>query len=184
MADQMINALPTKTEPVTGDKVLLSGASEEYLIDYDKLATAILNKLTSKTFTLNQGTKTLVAALNELNSKTKFNAQSISKPSNVDGIEIKLWTATVRRIGRAAYIQFNVQGTITKYRSFITLFTLPEELRPVSTVMINYITQDGEPMFLNISSTTGEVQIYASTSIKIEDGFLLRQCIAFVCAGD
>ncbi|WP_207734876.1 hypothetical protein [Sellimonas intestinalis] len=50
--------------------------------------------------------------------------------------------------------------------------------------MINYITQDGEPMFLNISSTTGEVQIYASTSIKIEDGFLLRQCIAFVCAGD
>lgn len=90
----------------------------------------------------------------------------------------------MRRIGRAAYIQFNVQGTITKYRSFITLFTLPEELRPVSTVMINYIAQDGEPMFLNISSTTGEVQIYASTSIKIEDGFLLRQCIAFVCAGD
>ena len=66
----MINALPTKTEPVTGDKVLLSGASEEYLIDYDKLATAILNKLTSKTFTLDQGTKTFVAALNELNSKT------------------------------------------------------------------------------------------------------------------
>ena len=74
MADQMINALPTKTEPVTGDKVLLSGASEEYLIDYDKLATAILNKLTSKTFTLDQGTKTLVAALNELNSKTSVYA--------------------------------------------------------------------------------------------------------------
>jgi len=72
VADQMINALPTKTEPVTGDKVLLSGASEEYLIDYDKLATAILNKLTSKTFTLDQGTKTLVAALNELNSKTQY----------------------------------------------------------------------------------------------------------------
>lgn len=70
MADQMINALPTKTEPVTGDKVLLSGASEEYLIDYDKLATVILNKLTSKTFTLDQGTKTFVAALNELNSKS------------------------------------------------------------------------------------------------------------------
>nr|DAP56679.1 MAG TPA: hypothetical protein [Caudoviricetes sp.] len=68
----MINALPTKTEPVTGDKVLLSGASEEYLIDYDKLATAILNKLTSKTFTLDQGTKTFVAALNELNSKTQY----------------------------------------------------------------------------------------------------------------
>lgn len=70
MADQKINALPTKTAPVTGDKCLMSGAAEEYLIDYDKLATAILNKLTSKTFTLDQGTKTLIAALNELNSKS------------------------------------------------------------------------------------------------------------------
>lgn len=70
MADQKINALPTKTAPVTGDKCLMSGAAEEYLIDYDKLATAILNKLTSKTFTLDQGTKTLIAAVNELNSKS------------------------------------------------------------------------------------------------------------------
>ena len=70
MADQAINALPTKTSPSTGDKMLMIGAAEEYQIDYDQLATAILNKLTSKTFTLDQGTKTLVAALNELNSKT------------------------------------------------------------------------------------------------------------------
>lgn len=70
MADQKINALPTKTSPTTGDKVLMSGAAEEYLIDYDQLATEILNKLTSKTYTLDQGTKTLIAALNELNSKS------------------------------------------------------------------------------------------------------------------
>ncbi len=70
MADQAINALPTKTAPTTGDKMLMIGAAEEYQIDYDQLATAILNKLTSKTFTLDQGTKSLVAALNELNSKT------------------------------------------------------------------------------------------------------------------
>ena len=72
MADQKINELPTKTSPVTGDKCLMSGAAEEYLIDYDKLATAILNKLTSKTFTLDQGTKTLIDAINELNSNSKL----------------------------------------------------------------------------------------------------------------
>lgn len=38
------------------------------LIDYDKLADAVLNKLTSKTFGLDQGTMTLPAALNQLNS--------------------------------------------------------------------------------------------------------------------
>ena len=68
MADQKINALPVKTSPTTGDKMLMIGSAEEYQIDYDQLATAILNKLTSKTFALDQGTKTLVAALNELNS--------------------------------------------------------------------------------------------------------------------
>lgn len=72
MADQAINALPIKTAPTTGDKMLMIGAAEEYQIDYDQLATAILNKLTSKTFTLDQGTKSLVAALNELNSKTEW----------------------------------------------------------------------------------------------------------------
>ena len=71
MADQMINGLPVKTAPQTGDKLLIIGTAEEQLIDYDKLADAILNKLTSKSFTLDQGTMTLLAALNALNSKTK-----------------------------------------------------------------------------------------------------------------
>ena len=70
MADQKINALPVKTAPTTGDKMLMIGAAEEYQIDYDQLATAILNKLTSKTYALDQGTKTLIAALNELNSNS------------------------------------------------------------------------------------------------------------------
>ena len=87
MADQKINALPTKTAPVTGDKCLMSGAAEEYLIDYDKLATAILNKLTSKTFTLDQGTKTLIAAINELNSKTSNEIKFAYKTYPVDSFE-------------------------------------------------------------------------------------------------
>ena len=84
MADQAINALPTKTSPTTGDKMLMIGAAEEYQIDYDQLATAILNKLTSKTFTLEQGTKTLVAALNELNSKSmRFYSEGSQEISNI-----------------------------------------------------------------------------------------------------
>lgn len=69
MADQNITALPTATSPASSDQILLVGATEEKLIDYDKLADAILQKLTSKQYTLDQGTKTLPAALNELNSK-------------------------------------------------------------------------------------------------------------------
>ena len=86
MADQKINALPTKTSPTTGDKMLMIGAAEEYQIDYDQLADAILNKLTSKTYSLDQGT-----ALNELNSKRKtslyldrYDATAITSGANLN----------------------------------------------------------------------------------------------------
>lgn len=67
MADQAINALSTKTAPETSDQLLLVGAGEPQLIDYDKLADAILNKITSKNYDLDAGTMTLTAALNALN---------------------------------------------------------------------------------------------------------------------
>ena len=68
MADQNITALPVSDTPASSDQLLLVGATEEKLIDYDKLADAILNKLTSKNFSLDQGTMPLIKALNELNS--------------------------------------------------------------------------------------------------------------------
>ena len=74
MADQAINALSTKTAPETSDQLLLVGAGEPQLIDYDKLADAILNKITSKKYALDAGTMTLPAALNALNGKTLINA--------------------------------------------------------------------------------------------------------------
>ena len=75
MADQTINALSTKTAPETSDQLLLVGTGEPQLIDYDKLADAILNKITSKNYALDAGTMTLPEALNALNGKTsKFAA--------------------------------------------------------------------------------------------------------------
>lgn len=84
MADQAINALSTKTAPETSDQLLLVGTGEPQLIDYDKLADAILNKITSKNYALDAGTMTLTAALNALNGKLlKSVIMSIS------GIQIK-----------------------------------------------------------------------------------------------
>ena len=89
MADQNITALPATTTPASTDQLLLVGADEEKLIDYDKLADAILTKLTSKTFALDQGTKTLLQALNELNSNSHLGtlndniAEYLSKTNSV-----------------------------------------------------------------------------------------------------
>lgn len=64
------NEYPVKTTPKDADKFMLYSAEDaaNKLIDYDKLADAVLNKLTSKTFDLDAGTMTLPAVLNQLNS--------------------------------------------------------------------------------------------------------------------
>ena len=77
MADQAINALSTKTAPETSDQLLLVGTGEPQLIDYDKLADAILNKITSKNYALDAGQMTLLAALNKLNSDSKTKISTI-----------------------------------------------------------------------------------------------------------
>lgn len=83
MADQAINALSTKTAPETSDQLLLVGAGEPQLIDYDKLADAILNKITSKKYALDAGTMTLPAALNALNGKKESNSENIDSASDL-----------------------------------------------------------------------------------------------------
>lgn len=100
MADQAINALSTKTAPETSDQLLLVGAGEPQLIDYDKMADAILNKITSKNYALDAGQMTLLAALNKLNSDRLRNSENIIYSSDLaedvlakcDSGEIRLFT--------------------------------------------------------------------------------------------
>lgn len=74
------NEYPVKTTPKDADKFMLYSEEDaaNKLIDYDKLADAVLNKLTSKTFGLDAGTMTLPAALNELNSNSLTHAERIT----------------------------------------------------------------------------------------------------------
>lgn len=89
MADQAINALSTKTAPETSDQLLLVGTGEPQLIDYDKLADAILNKITSKNYALDAGTMTLLAALNKLNSESSISLCKVISGENTFSSELK-----------------------------------------------------------------------------------------------
>lgn len=89
MADQAINALSTKTAPETSDQLLLVGTGEPQLIDYDKLADAILNKITSKNYALDAGQMTLLAALNKLNSESSISLCKVISGENTFSSELK-----------------------------------------------------------------------------------------------
>lgn len=80
---QNANALATVKEVPTGKKLIFVDptTNEGGIIALEDLTTQILKKLTSQTFALDQGTKTLPAALNELNSKTLIITMSGSTDS-------------------------------------------------------------------------------------------------------
>ena len=116
MADQNITALPATTTPESSDQLLLVGATEEKLIDYDKLADAILGKIASKNFALDQGNKTLLAALNELNSKTsKLVALYCIKKSNTNSSGTLTFTYNASRCSIIMFITQNQKDSSLYY---------------------------------------------------------------------
>ena len=81
-------SLPSKTSPSNADMFLLEDTEDTKKINYSALADAILNKLTSKTYSgLDTSAKNLVSAINELNSKSiKIVSKDITDGSNIDDL--------------------------------------------------------------------------------------------------
>lgn len=104
------NEYPAKTTPKDADKFMLYSAEDaaNKLIDYDKLADAVLNKLTSKTFGLDAGTMTLPAALNQLNS----NAQNISFKGNIKSVSFRSGDTGLKNIYIDFYQADNSRSTL------------------------------------------------------------------------
>ena len=123
MADQTINAISTKTAPETSDQLLLVGTGEPQLIDYDKLADAILNKITSKNYALDAGQMTLLAALNKLNSETIKTDNNFT--GNVDNVRNSVvWCNTAlnapSNIGLlVSFSTFNIGQIFVDYTQFL-----------------------------------------------------------------
>ena len=77
---QNANGLTKVTEIPKGKELIFIDptTNEGGIITLEDLTTQILNKLTSKIFTLDQGNITLIEALNKLNSKVFINARNLS----------------------------------------------------------------------------------------------------------
>nr|DAZ28688.1 MAG TPA: hypothetical protein [Caudoviricetes sp.] len=172
MADQMINQLPVKTAPQTGDKFLVVGAAEEQLIDYDKLADAILTKLASKTFALDQGTKSLVTAINELNSKIERSGGvyvDLGSCLKTIGLEIKEYTCEtlLKVMPRNTYIRF----TYNKERDLKHISDLPIEYGLVSIFAGN--TENYNTIFAISNRRLGDIYLYEQdANVNEDDGWV------------
>lgn len=105
-------SLPSKTSPSNADMFLLEDTEDTKKINYSALADAILNKLTSKTYSgLDTSAKNLVSAINELNSKTLNNGiknQNSSKTYKLSSGCSYLLTYVRIREGNIAESSLNV----------------------------------------------------------------------------
>lgn len=70
MANKTIGQLTAKTTPSSADVFALEDTEDTKKINYDALADAILNKITSKNYTVAGSSQTLINAINTLNSKS------------------------------------------------------------------------------------------------------------------
>ena len=70
---QNITEVTEASSIATGDNIYLNHSNQLQQIDYDKLATAILNKLSTQSFSsLETTAKTVLGGINELNSKIEI----------------------------------------------------------------------------------------------------------------
>ena len=79
MGEKYLGQLTAKSAPATGDILVLEDSEDTKKIDYDALANAILNKLTTKTYTVAGRTNTLIAAIDALNSNMTNQIQSMER---------------------------------------------------------------------------------------------------------
>jgi hypothetical protein len=114
---QNANALATVKEVPTGKKLIFVDptTNEGGVITLEDLTTQILKNLTSQTFALDQGTKTLPAALNELNSKTLIITMSGSTDST-GNIKINVPNS----FSRMPYVVTNVRNNL-QYPYIVTI---------------------------------------------------------------
>lgn len=82
---QKISDLATTNSPANSDDFIIDTASGTRIINYGDLADAILNKLTSKSYTIGGNTNTLVAALATMNSQILDINKKIGSTSTSSG---------------------------------------------------------------------------------------------------
>jgi len=77
-------------------------------------------------------------------------------------------------------LNFNTSGTMTASNSSEHIATIPEGYRPRTTIIHNYISQQGNPMMVEIFPD-GKVLIY-NLNHAVSGGWIIRQCITYITA--
>ena len=163
------NALAETTTIPTGKKLtfLDPDTNEGGIITLENLTKQILSNLATQTFDLDQGTKTLLAALNELNSNAKLVEKTIE---NSESLISPVW---VRKLGHIAWVNYPGDAAKIDAGGWHELFTLPAEFYPMSLIRSNVRSIVNAAIMVD---GTGKVKYYATTSVERQTNFQFSLC--------
>ena len=179
---QNANGLTKVTEIPKGKELIFIDptTNEGGIITLEDLTTQILKNLTSQTFALDQGTMTLLQALNQLNSNAKYAKYSASliQSQRIEESDIK--EITFYKFGRltSLFINISIKAFYPSEAEFVDIFDIPDDCLPIHNMIVNYVTQSGMPMLFQIHPLKKKASVYGINELK--NDWLIRQAFTYI----
>lgn len=104
----------------------------------------------------------------------------VPKPSDTSTFTFsnRSFQVSVRKSGKVVTIQLNISGSMAAVSDFVTAFTIPQKYKPLTDIVINYVTQNTAKAITLFITQKGEVK-FTNFNTSIDD-WLCRQCITYV----
>lgn len=163
-------------DKIIDEKIAKALMSNVQVNDQSKIPTSALAYAMQQSITKNG------QDIAKLNSDLTPSVYGIPKPSSINGMDnITIWEVRAFKSGKIVCLTINIDGVLSANTDWKILFTLPNEYRPSEgSVILNYITQHGKAMVIDIN-TGGDVRIVCPSGEGILKGdWVCRQCITYV----
>lgn len=190
---EIITSLKTKTENLESANYTDRGTladTDAFLINdgtgmkksvLSKLSDFVLNKIADKVFAkLQTNNKTILGAINELNSNAKYAKYSASliQSQRIEESDIK--EITFYKFGRltSLFINISIKAFYPSETEFVDIFDIPDDCLPIHNMIVNYVTQSGMPMLFQIHPLKKKASVYGINELK--NDWLIRQTFTYI----
>lgn len=171
-----------KTTVADNDEVMAldTAGKANKRLSLSTLSDWVLGKIADKVFEeLQTNDKTILGAINELNSNTKYSA-SLTQSQRIEIEENSIQEITFYKFGRlvSVFINISVKAFHPSTTDFADICDVPDDYLPTHNLIVNYVTQVGTPMLFQIHPLKKKVSVYGVNELK--NNWLIRQVFTYI----
>lgn len=173
----------TKTTVADNDEVMTldTAGKANKRLSLSTLSDWVLGKIADKVFEkLQTNNKTILGAINELNSNAKYAKYSASliQSQRIEESDIK--EITFYKFGRltSLFINISIKAFYPSETEFVDIFDIPDDCLPIHNMIVNYVTQSGMPMLFQIHPLKKKASVYGINELK--NDWLIRQAFTYI----